>query len=635
MLARCGGAWFGRPSLLHHPPSSPSSLPPPPLLAPQHCGSGPQTRTLSPAPNTPPCPHLPTPRLPAVLHTSQPHTCTPARPPCSPPPSLQLQRHDHGAPVCPRRHPGAGRVFLLARGQRPHRLQPPVPGEEGWGGRAGRGRGRVRGPGRAGRERGCAAGALAMECGTPRRCCCAPPHRCCQLGFPSFVSPPRSAPTPLFFLSSPTFLPPPDHGRHHDGEGAHRAVRGCQGAVLLDVLPAPPPYQHCLDPAFLQEAARRPCCWPPSMRRLGRRLASAAPCWHSSPPCLHPGPPLPIPPAARRWCTWATATTSCTAGCAWRPASKWSLCVPAPRVRAGAGRGGVCWPGVVVVWRWMVCGALATDVAKAVDPSSPQGAALPAPQRSALPCPACLPACPAGFEPDKASVALAEAAGISKISIRWVGVGWRRAWLACVWLSACASLPPSPPFAWRRASPHVPASLPACSHDPFEAVKGADVVYTGAQAGSRGPAAALAALGADVGPVAFPSGCLLSDGAVLLLLLARRRVGQHGAEGRGGLPAAALPGLPGVWPLAGWEGGGWGWSAWATAGVVCSCWGGVQLGLSFQPPARCIAPPRRRLRPPLLAPRRPTNTAAGERGPDEGCGASGPLHALPARRARH
>ncbi|EFN58131.1 hypothetical protein CHLNCDRAFT_48133 [Chlorella variabilis] len=42
-------------------------------------------------------------------------------------------------------------------------------------------------------------------------------------------------------------------------------------------------------------------------------------------------------------------------------------------------------------------------------------------------------ACPKGFEPDKASVALAEAAGISKISI---------------------------------------------SHDPFEAVKGADVVYT-------------------------------------------------------------------------------------------------------------------------------------------------------------
>lgn len=82
---------------------------------------------------------------------------------------------------------------------------------------------------------------------------------------------------------------------------------------------------------------------------------------------------------------------------------------------------------------------------------------VPASMPPATSYPPCFPALclamlhhPAGFEPDKATVALAQAAGVSKITI---------------------------------------------SHDPFEAVKGADVIYTGERRGAGGSGVAWRGLG--------------------------------------------------------------------------------------------------------------------------------------------
>ena len=50
------------------------------------------------------------------------------RRPCLQSARVQVQRHDYGPPLCPRRHPGARQLLRLARHQRAHRLQPPLPG---------------------------------------------------------------------------------------------------------------------------------------------------------------------------------------------------------------------------------------------------------------------------------------------------------------------------------------------------------------------------------------------------------------------------------------------------------------------------------------------------------------------------
>lgn len=92
----------------------------------------------------------------------------------------------------------------------------------------------------------------------------------------------------------------------------------------------------------------------------------------------------------------------------------------------------------------------------------------------------------AGFEPDKATVALAQAAGVSKVSI---------------------------------------------SHDPFEAVKGADVIYTGRWGRRGGGGLGWVGVACSCWSAPFARNTPINSPLPPTFSCVCRRLGQHGAEG--------------------------------------------------------------------------------------------------------
>lgn len=99
-------------------------------------------------------------------------------------------------------------------------------------------------------------------------------------------SPPHHAPSPTRPHPSPPTLDRADHGRHHDGEGARRAVRGHQGVACAPCMLHPPALRPYPRWQPLAPAGPTACCPGGPQKRCTVQACCLLPC------CTHPTRPL-------------------------------------------------------------------------------------------------------------------------------------------------------------------------------------------------------------------------------------------------------------------------------------------------------------------------------------------------------